>query len=245
MKDKPKKVIARKPIENKAKICKNMKVDLNNAKAFYDGKNAGLSIDWMASMANVAKYRAVYEINVYKKHLELLANPIVKIKCKKFKPVKYTIDILKTMSGNWEILKEIPERSINGVYTRLVECKCVCGKIKNVHVQHIIKKTSQSCGCCKKSIKTHGLSKHTLFYVWQSMRARCYNKNRPRYNDWGGRGITVCDLWNNDFKSFYDWAISNGYVKGLQIDRINNDGNYEPDNCRWATAKENSNNRRR
>jgi len=164
---------------------------------------------------------------------------------KKYKPIKYTLDVLRKIPNNWEIIKELQEIEKNGTYSRIVECKCVCGKIKSVYVGHIIKGTSKSCGCCTKHAKKHGLSKHPLFYVWQSMRARCYNKNRPRYNDWGGRGITVCDEWNKDFKIFYDWSIEKGYKKSLQIDRINNDGNYEPNNCRWVTAKENNSNKRK
>ena len=83
----------------------------------------------------------------------------------------------------------------------------------------------------------HGL-KHTRQYrIWLQMKNRCFNKNTSRYKDYGGRGITVCDEWRNDFKAFYDWSMSNGYSDDLTIDRINNDGDYEPNNCRWVTMK--------
>lgn len=72
------------------------------------------------------------------------------------------------------------------------------------------------------------------------MKDRCGNPNNPHY---GGRGITVCDEWQSDFEAFYRWAISNGYKNDLTIDRIDNDGNYEPSNCRWVTGKQNSNNK--
>ena len=76
------------------------------------------------------------------------------------------------------------------------------------------------------------------------MRDRCYNTNRSQYTDYGGRGIVVCQEWLDDFMNFYNWAIDNGYKDGLTIDRINNDGNYEPDNCRWVDSKTQQRNRR-
>lgn len=89
----------------------------------------------------------------------------------------------------------------------------------------------------------HGLHKHPLNHIWVNIKQRCNNPKNERYHRYGGRGIKFYDGWN-DFLTFYNWAISNGWKEGLHIDRINNDGDYEPSNCRIVTQKINSNNRR-
>jgi hypothetical protein len=94
--------------------------------------------------------------------------------------------------------------------------------------------------------KIHGMTKHgyapRIYRIWAGMKDRCYNKNRSKYKRYGARGIVVCEEWKNNFMNFYNWAISNGYQDNLSIDRKDNDGNYEPDNCRWITNKEQCNN---
>lgn len=88
----------------------------------------------------------------------------------------------------------------------------------------------------------HGYSKHILYKVWKGMKARCYNPNDIGYHNYGGRGIIVCDEWKNSAKAFVEWAFKNGWEKGLQIDRRDNDGNYAPENCGFITYTENIHN---
>lgn len=132
---------------------------------------------------------------------------------------------------------------------RYVIGKCDCGNIKQFRFADIKNGSSTNCGCVRSSglVKrnyVHGLVKHPLNRVWRGMKERCYYKEHANYKYYGGRGIVVCDEWLSDFKAFYDWAIDNGYRKGLHIDRIKNDGDYEPDNCRFVTPKENNRNTR-
>lgn len=140
---------------------------------------------------------------------------------------------------------ERPENMLSkGTYWR---CLCDCGNERIVHVSSL--HNVRSCGCAKKT-KTHGMSrgskhKHTgLFQRWSNIKDRCCNPKSKDYGRYGGRGITICDEWKLDYVSFYNWAIANGYSEGLQIDRKDNSKGYSPDNCRWASPKENSNNRR-
>ena len=136
--------------------------------------------------------------------------------------------------------------------SRLWLCQCDCGKTKEYSVSRLKKGDVVSCGCKQAEWSpppptTHGLSKTRLYRIWVSMKQRCTNRNEPHYSRYGGRGITLCKEWYK-FMPFHDWAMANGYDESAPsrectIDRIDNDKGYSPDNCRWVTSKQNTNNR--
>lgn len=129
------------------------------------------------------------------------------------------------------------------------ECECECGKIKNILTENLSSGRTKSCGCLNREVArensvTHGLWSHPLYSVWSGMMSRCYNDKASRFRDYGGRGITVCISWK-DPSQFITWALANGYTASLQLDRLDNDGCYAPENCHFTTPRLNSINRRK
>jgi len=146
------------------------------------------------------------------------------------------IDLTGRTFGEWTVTgKDSSIRKYKNIYWI---CRCSCGSVKSVYSQSLKNGGSVSCGCKTNELisaanKVHGLHGHPLNMIWCNMRRRCGDPKIARYKSYGGRGITVCDEWNSNFVPFYNWAISNGYARGLSIERIDVDGNYCPDNCKW------------
>ena len=155
-------------------------------------------------------------------------------------------EMLGKVFENWKVFKR--DFSKTGARHTFYICKCKCGAVASVRSDMLKSGRSLSCGCLKKEklskrVTTHGMTNTPLHKVWLSLKQRCINPNNKRFKYYGEKGVTVCKEWQDNFLEFYNWSMKNGYKKGMTIDRIDNDGNYCPSNCRYITNKQQQFNR--
>lgn len=170
---------------------------------------------------------------------------------KRRKQYKTRTPIRKGMKfGRLTVVKEIePYITPKGKKDRKVKLLCDCGNVTKVLWRSLTRERTRSCGCLQKEIAAHsktvhGGFNHPLYKTWSNMIQRCTNPNHNSFKDYGGRGICVAPEWANDFEVFYEWAIDNGWEKGLVLDREENNGAYEPGNARFVDYGLSNRNRR-
>lgn len=155
------------------------------------------------------------------------------------------IDLTGKKIGRLEVIEKTDKRNESG--SILWKCKCDCGNICYVPTKRLNNENTRSCGCLKRETRTtvHGKYKERIHKEWRGMLHRCKNPSASHYENYGGRGITVCEEWKGTggFINFYNWSMENGYADNLTLDRKDNDKGYSPDNCRWITHMENCHNR--
>lgn len=153
--------------------------------------------------------------------------------------------------GRLVIIRELqPHITPSGKKERIVLCECDCGSEKSVMLSALRSGNTVSCGCLRSEKSSERRLKaksdmaktgSRLYRIWREMKRRCYKQYDPSYKYYGGRGIKICDEWVHDINIFVEWSVSNGYADDLSIDRIDSDGDYCPENCRWVDYKTQNN----
>lgn len=158
-------------------------------------------------------------------------------------------DLTGSTFGMWTVISRASVSSDGRAWWR---CRCQCGTVRDVVGKSLRSGRSKGCGCTRKDVASaasrktntkHGMRGTRLYTIWHSMKGRVHCPSTNDYARYGGRGISICPEWENDFGAFAEWALSHGYRDDLTLDRIDPDGNYEPRNCRWATWSEQARNK--
>lgn len=177
--------------------------------------------------------------------MSLKPNPIERDEKGKVKPRSRLIDLTGMKFNRLTAISYIGQGSCGAKWL----FKCDCGREVVTNAYPVKHGQTKSCGCWNEENKhnryrIHGLTGTRIQVTWSHMKQRCYNPNCREYEHYGGRGISVCEEWKNSVAEFAKWAYANGYKENLTLDRIDNDGNYEPNNCRWVSMEVQENNKR-